>query len=113
MKHVVGVSIGSSHRDHRVEINLLGRSVVVERRGTDGDLRKAARLIRELDGRVDCIGLGGLDLYIVAGGRRYTFRDAKKLADAARRTPVVDGSGLKDSLERWVIQYLRDEIGFS
>jgi len=111
VKHVVGVSIGSSRRDHRVELELLGERVVIERRGTDGDLKRAAQLIAELDGTVDCIGLGGLDLYIFAGGRRYTFRDARKLAQAARRTPVVDGSGLKNSLERWVVSYLRDDEG--
>lgn len=111
MLRVVGISIGSSHRDHRVELELLGKRVSIERRGTDGDLAKARTLIAELDGDVDCIGLGGLDLYIFAGGRRYTFRDAKRLADAARVTPVVDGSGLKNSLERWVVRYLRDKEG--
>lgn len=108
MKRVVGVSIGSSKRDHKVELELLGERISIERRGTDGDLRKAREMIRELDGKVDAIGLGGLDLYIFAGGRRYTFRDAKKLAEAARITPVVDGSGLKNSLERWVISYLKE-----
>lgn len=111
MKRVVSVSIGSSKRDHRVEIEVLGERVLIERRGTDGDLDAAARLIAELDGAVDCIGLGGLDLYIYAGGRRYTFRDAQRLARMARQTPVVDGSGLKNSLERWVVKYLRDDEG--
>jgi len=109
VKHVVSVSIGSSKRDHRVEIELLGERVLIERRGTDGDLNRAARLIRELDGHVDAIGLGGLDLYIFAGGRRYVMRDAKKLARSAQVTPVVDGSGLKNSLERWVVRYLERE----
>lgn len=102
------MSIGSSKRDHEVELELLGERIRIERRGTDGDLKKAASIIRELDGKVDAIGLGGLDLYIFAGGRRYTFRDAKRLARAARITPVVDGSGLKNSLERWVISYLKE-----
>lgn len=111
MKRVVGVSIGSSARDHHVDIELLGQPVRIERRGTDGDLKKAYQLISELDGQVDCIGIGGMDVYIYAGGRRYAFRDGMRLAGAARRTPVVDGSGLKDSLERWVIEYLRDQVG--
>src|SRR5690606_35687464 len=106
MKHVVSVSIGSSRRDHRVELELLGERDCIERRGTDGDLRRAAQLIRELDGKVDAIGLGGMDLYIFAGGRRYVLRDAKKLARVAQKTPVVDGSGLKNSLERWVVRHL-------
>jgi len=111
VKWVVGVSIGSSKRDHKVEVELLGERVVIERRGTDGDLGKARSLIAELDGRCDAIGLGGLDLYIFAGGRRYTFRDAKKLARAATRTPVVDGSGLKNTLERRVVRQLAGDGG--
>lgn len=106
MKHVVSVSLGSSSRDHRVEVELLGEHFLVERRGTDGDMSRAVALLRELDGRVDCFGMGGIDLYLAAGGRRYVLRDALKLAEAARRTPIVDGSGLKDTLERMVVQQL-------
>ncbi|MDD2422345.1 MAG: quinate 5-dehydrogenase [Heliobacteriaceae bacterium] len=106
MKRVVSVSLGSSRRDHRVETTLLGEQFCLERVGTDGDLAAAAGLIRELDGRVDAIGLGGIDLYLHAGRRRYLLRDAFKLAGAARRTPVVDGSGVKDTLERRVVDQL-------
>ena len=87
----------------------LGEQFVIERRGTDGDLERAARMIRELDGKVDAIGLGGMDLYISAGGRRYVMRDAQRLVRCASTTPVVDGSGLKNSLERWVVRYLEEE----
>lgn len=109
MKHVVSVSIGSSSRDHSVDLDILGEQVRIERRGTDGNINKAREMIQALDGQVDAIGLGGLDLYIFAGGRRYTFREALKLAHAAKHTPVVDGSGLKNSLERWVVEYLVNE----
>ncbi|WP_038056562.1 hypothetical protein [Thermus amyloliquefaciens] len=105
-KHVVSVSLGGSRRDSRVQVELLGEEVVLERRGTDGDFRKALALIAELDGRVDAIGLGGIDLYLWAGGRRYTIRDAKGLKEAARKTPVVDGSGLKHTLERRAVAQL-------
>lgn len=103
---VVSVSIGSSRRDHKVEVEYGGRRFLLERVGTGGDLRKAADIIRDLDGRVAAIGLGGIDLYIYAGGRRYTIRDALKLKRAAVKTPVVDGSGLKHTLEREVIRRL-------
>lgn len=113
MKHVVSVSIGSSKRDHAVEVTLLGERFRIERRGTDGDLARARELVADLDGKVDAIGLGGMDLYVYAGGRRYTFRDAARIAAAATRTPVVDGSGLKNSLERWVVEYLQQSLGLS
>lgn len=58
---------------------------------------------------MDAIGLGGIDLYLVAGERRYVVRDALKLARRAPRTPVVDGSGLKNTLERETIRRLWGE----
>jgi len=106
---VVSVSLGSPTRDHAVHTELLGHRFSIERRGTGGDQQKALELIRELDGKVAAIGLGGIDLYIVAGSRRYVMRDAAKLAAAAKISPVVDGSGLKDTLERATIQRLQSE----
>ena len=58
------------------------------------------------DGAVDAIGLGGIDLYFYISARRYTLRDAARLARQAYITPVVDGSGLKQSLEKRVIREL-------
>lgn len=113
MKHVVSVSLGSSRRDSVAEIDVLGQRLRVERRGTDGSLERAKQMIATLDGEVDVIGLGGIDLYIFAGGKRYTLRDAKKMADVAKKTPVVDGSGLKNSLERWVVRFVQEEGGIN
>jgi hypothetical protein len=106
---VISVSLGSSQRNHTVQATLLGQDFSIERRGTDGDLKKAHATIAELDGHVAAIGLGGIDLYVVAGARRYVMRDAAKLAAAAKITPVVDGSGLKDTLERATVRRLQSE----
>lgn len=106
MKHVVGISLGSSKRNHTVQVNLAGIECKVERIGTDGDLQKMIDFIKENDGKVDAFGLGGMDLYIYALDRRYEIRDARKVVGAAQQTPIVDGSGLKHTLERRVIQFL-------
>lgn len=111
MKRVVSISLGSSKRDHRVETEILGETVSIERIGTDGDMSKAISLIKELDGQVDAFGLGGTDLYIYAGEKRYVIREAAQIARAASLTPIVDGSGLKNTLERKVIAYLKNEMG--
>lgn len=113
MKRVVSVSIGSSKRDHQAIVRLGGEEFSVERVGTDGDIGKAIDLIRDLDGKVAAFGMGGIDLYLVGGNRRYILREAKKIARAAQKTPIVDGSGLKNTLERRTIQYLAEhERGF-
>jgi hypothetical protein len=113
MKHVVSVSIGSSKRNHKVTIELLGEEFIIERIGTDGDLGRAIDLVKELDGKIDAFGMGGIDLYIHSGGRRYTFRDAQRMAFGAKVTPIVDGSGLKNSLERWTVEYLHNDLGMT
>jgi hypothetical protein len=105
-KHVVSVSTGSSQRDSYIETELLGTSIILERRGTDGDLPRAAQMIEDLDGKVDAFGLGGMDLFIQAAGRRYYLRDGVRLARRAKRTPMVCGAGLKDTLERIVVRDL-------
>lgn len=113
-KHVVSVSIGSSKRNSKVEVYVesLGETFVLERIGTDGSWEKAIELVKELDGKVDAFGLGGADLYVYAGNRRYTFRDAVRMARAAQKTPMLDGSGLKHTLERNAIRQLEPQIGW-
>src|SRR5437588_9353947 len=104
MKRVVSVSLGAKSGDLETEAEFDGVAFQIRREGTDGDLDAAVRRIAELDGTVDAIGLGGIDRYLFAGGRRYEMRDAARLAAAARQTPVVDGSGLKQSLERETVR---------
>ncbi|MDD2573111.1 MAG: quinate 5-dehydrogenase [Bacillota bacterium] len=108
MKRVLSVSIGSSTRDHRVKTCIMGQEFVIERRGTDGNIKKAIELIKENDGKVDAFGMGGIDLYICGGNRRYIIKDALPLKNAAATTPIVDGTGLKNTLERNVIKYISE-----
>ncbi len=106
MKRVVSVSLGSSQRNRSVQLTFAGTPFRVERVGTDGDVGRAEELIAEYDGRVDAIGLGGVDRYLVAGGRRYELRDAARMARGATKTPVVDGGGIKLTLEPLLLRRL-------
>ncbi len=110
MKKIVSVSLGSSKRDHRVKTEFLGEPVSIERIGTDGDFKKVIELIRSLDGKTDAFGMGGIDLYLFAGKNRYTVKDAVPIAKAAQITPIVDGSGLKNTLERKVVNFLMSDL---
>jgi hypothetical protein len=111
MKRAVSISIGSSKRDKAVEIELLGERIRIERIGTDGDMEKAARLFQELDGHVDAFGVGGADLSVVVDGRVYPLHSARKLVRFVKKTPYVDGAGLKNTLERQLGGFIERELG--
>jgi hypothetical protein len=110
MKRIVSVSLGSSTRDHRAAVTLLGEEFDISREGTDGKLDVAIDKVRALDGVADAIGLGGIDVYLYAGQHRYALRDGLRLLNAATKTPVVDGSGLKNTLEREAVGFMQDDL---
>lgn len=87
----------------------MGEEFKIERIGTDGGLNGAMEMLKDLDGKVDAIGLGGIDLYLVAGSKRYVIRDAAKMAAVVKKTPVFDGSGLKNTLEREIIRFIAED----
>lgn len=107
MKRVLGLSLGSSRRDKTVEIELLGQRIVIERRGTDGDTARFRQLMLENDGEVDVLCVGGANLALSWQGRRYPLECIVRLTRGISRTPVVDGSGVKDSLERYAVGWLQ------
>ena len=88
MKRVVSVSLGSSRRNKSVKAVILGEEFSIERIGTDGDMSKAVQLVRDLDGKVDAFGMGGCDLYVRFGKRKYLLRGVLPIAQAARKTPM-------------------------
>lgn len=113
MKQIMSISLGSSRRDHKVTTQVGNEQFQIERIGTNGDKQKAVALLRQWDGQIDAFGLGGTDLYIYAGKRRYTFRDSAQIAAAVKKTPLVDGSGLKNTLERRTVRQLVSSRDFS
>ncbi len=111
MKHAVSISIGSSKRDKTVEVDLLGQSVRLERIGTDGDMRKAAQLYADLDGKVDALGVGGAVLGLLVGESWYPFYSLLPLVKGVHQTPLVDGTGLKTTLESKIGKFLNENLG--
>ncbi len=110
MKHVVSVSIGSSKRDKRVEIELLGEKILLERIGTDGDMEKAALLFKEMDGKVDAFGLGGTDLGLMVDDKWYALHSISSIVRYVKQTPLADGAGLKNTLENLSVSVLESKI---
>jgi len=111
MKHVISISLGSPERNKSVIIDLNGVSMQVERIGTGGDEYKARQLFAELDGKVDVLTVGGIDLFVHLEGHDYPIRAGLKLVQDVRLTPLVDGRSLKYALERRVFQLAAPTLG--
>jgi len=111
MKRAVSISIGSSKRNKAVEVELLGEKVRIERIGTDGDMEKAAQLYKELDGQVDAFGVGGADLGLMVDGKWYPLYSVQSMVRFIQKTPVVDGAGLKNTLEGRLGAFIDAKIG--
>jgi hypothetical protein len=111
MKRAVSISIGSSKRNKIVEVTLLGEKISIERIGTDGDMEAAALKYKELDGVVDAFGVGGADLGAIVEGKFFPFHSVQKLVRYIKKTPVVDGGGLKNTLENKAPAFLDQKIG--
>lgn len=110
MKHAVSISIGSSKRNKSVEVELLGEKVQIERIGTDGSMEKAAQLYKELDGKVDAFGVGGTDLGLTVGNRLYPLYSVQPMVRFIKKTPVVDGAGLRSTLEIRMAPFIETKI---
>lgn len=110
MKRAVSISLGSSSRNKSVDINLLGETIRMERIGTDGDMQKATDLYTELDGKVDAFGVGGALLGIMVGKKWTPMYSVQSLIKNVRQTPVVDGTGLKMTLEKKVASVINNSL---
>lgn len=111
MKRAVSISIGSSKRDKAVEVTLLGEDISIERIGTDGDMKAAALKFKELDGIVEAFGVGGADLGLLVDGKWYELHSVTPMIRYIKKTPVVDGSGLKNTLEKKVAPFVKARLG--
>ncbi len=111
MKRAVSISMGSSKRNKAVEVELLGEKVQIERIGTDGSMEKAAQLYKELDGKVDAFGVGGADLGLMVDNKWYPLYTVQPMVRFIKQTPVVDGAGLKNTLENRIEPFIQAKIG--
>ncbi|MCL2526734.1 MAG: quinate 5-dehydrogenase [Coriobacteriia bacterium] len=113
MKKVVSISLGSSERDHQVQVRLGEEDFIVCRQGTDGDFELLKKRLAEMndDPEVAAIGLGGADLFLNAAGRTYWFREMKPLAKIVTKKAFVDGSGLKGEVEADTVRYMQEDLG--
>jgi hypothetical protein len=74
-------------------------------------MEKAAQLFKELDGKVDAFGLGGADLGVLVDKKFYPLHSIKKIVRFVEKTPIVDGEGLKNTLEKKAIGFFQKKTG--
>ncbi len=109
MIRIVSISLGPSSRDKSVELELLGERFLLERLGTDGNVGRFARFLRQYDGVADVLCLGGINLGIHWGNRFYPFTQVSNILKHVKQTPVVDGSALKATLEPKTLEFLQQQ----
>ncbi len=111
MKRAVSISLGSSKRNKAVEVTLLGEKVSIERIGSDGDMEAAARMYQEMDGKVDAFGVGGADLGLLVDKKWYPLYSVQPMVRFVKQTPIVDGTGLKNTLESKAAPFVAAKLG--
>ncbi len=111
MKRVVSISLGSSKRDSTSQVEILGVKFEVARIGTDGSIVRFAELMRKYDGKADAITLGGIDRYLWIDDKKYTIKDADRLAKIAKimLSDIKEGLFLKE-IEFEISQELIEKI---
>ena len=108
MKRIVSISLGSSKRDKQVKVDFFGEEFDISRIGVDGDMKLFQDRLRELDGKIDAFGVGGADIYVYSGDKKYAMPEILRLMSPVKITPYVDGSGLKNTLEREAVKWLQE-----
>jgi predicted amino acid dehydrogenase len=106
---IVSISLGPSNQDYEITAQAFGAEFQVQRIGTDGDAERARELVKEFDGAAAAIGLGETSLLFKVGRYTYGHGEIQSIARAAKVTPVVDGTHLKNTLDRWSLNHVASQ----
>lgn len=90
------------------EIRFLGHEVRIRRHAV-ADLETVEALLRSEDGKVTAFALEGMARRLQVGRRSEQHQTIAPLFDVVEHTPVVDGGGIRDALERWAVRLISDE----
>lgn len=116
MKHVLVIDLGSGESTRTVTFR--GQPVEIKRIGCNGHraepspaltglyssaVERARAIVAHYDGKVDAIALEGMPVQLKLGNFSQVHADGVHIREMATRTPVVDGSGVRDGLERWAV----------
>ena len=68
-------------------------------------------MYKELDWKVDAFGVGGADLGVMVDKKWYPLYSVQKMVRYVKETPIVDGAGLKNTLENRLAPFIETKIG--
>lgn len=110
MKKIVSISLGKAEHDYEFTGTFLGKKFQIKRIGCDGNIDLVKKRVKEYDGQVDVIGLGGISAYFKIGSTTHIHQEALSVIKQARKTPVADGRGLKSILQGWTIRSINQRL---
>lgn len=108
MPHVVALHFRPTSRTNE-KLNLLGQEIQLDHIGCNTDLDVMAEKIRAYDGVADAIALVGVSRYLRSGTEKVEHVEGAKLFKIAKKTPTVDGAGVRAAMERWAVRLVDDE----
>jgi hypothetical protein len=73
-------------------------------------MEAAALKYKELDGLVDAFGVGGADLGLMVDEKWYPLYSVRPMIRYVQKTPIVDGVGLKNTLEKKSAPFLEARL---
>ncbi|MDJ0756421.1 MAG: hypothetical protein QNJ45_23010 [Ardenticatenaceae bacterium] len=108
-KTVAAIHFQSTGKPDQEIIKILGHEIEIRHVDCQGDIGAMAAYVKTFDDEVDAIALVGVAGHLHLGTEYIEHEESEHLFSAAQKTPVVDGRGVQESVERWGI-YLVDEI---
>jgi predicted amino acid dehydrogenase len=108
---VVEISLGSSRRDHDIEVEFLQRPYRLVRLGTDGDLETAQTLVRRWTELADQVAVNGAAEAVAKG--LLDLEPTAARAEMVRSAPAghtTDGHRLREVLQEWAVRRVQLEM---
>lgn len=110
-KQILHLYLGKDAGPQLATLQFLDETFTIRSVGTGGDVDTVVRLITEADaaGSADAIALDGIAIELRLGRERVRHLWADRIEGAAKRTPLVDGQGVRGAFERWAIRLVSEQ----
>ncbi len=111
MKTVVSISLGKDALDYDFTTDFLGQKFRVIRMGTNNDIKRTEKLLKEWESKADVIGLGRVREHYSVGTRNFVQQSTHNLERRVTKVPVTTGATLRGILHEWAIRHTQIKQG--